>query len=257
MLLFFIKKAFFDAWDNILTLALINLGFIIVLFPVFYIPWILSEIPILSVIVLCLGILLFSLYAGAASRLTGALADYKSVTFRDFLDALRDSLADSLLLGIITIIQVITVVLIIPFYFQVGGILGLASVSTLFWVSVCWLLAGQYYLPVAQRLRQTAFGTVKKSLLLLMDNLSFSIFMGLGSLFLLLVSGITVLLVPGISAILLWHQVGTRLRLYKYDYLENHPEAKRNEIPWETLLSDERRNTGPRSVKGMIFPWKE
>ena len=48
-----------------------------------------------------------------------------------------------------------------------------------------------------------------------------------------------------------------KLRLYKYDYLEENPDAKRNDIPWDALLIDERERVGKRTLRGMIFPWKE
>jgi hypothetical protein len=43
----------------------------------------------------------------------------------------------------------------------------------------------------------------------------------------------------------------------KYDYLEENPRADRKHIPWETLLREERERVGKRTLKGMIFPWKE
>jgi hypothetical protein len=52
-----------------------------------------------------------------------------------------------------------------------------------------------------------------------------------------------------------------RLRLYKYDYLEAHPEIKtakeRRIIPWDELIQEDKDALGPRSFKSFIFPWKE
>ncbi len=44
--------------------------------------------------------------------------------------------------------------------------------------------------------------------------------------------------------------------MFKYDYLESHPEVNRRQIPWEELLFDEREKIGPRTLRGMIFPWR-
>jgi hypothetical protein len=43
--------------------------------------------------------------------------------------------------------------------------------------------------------------------------------------------------------------------MVKYDYLEEHGQAK--SIPWEELLEDEEDKMGRRSLRGMIFPWKD
>ena len=64
-------------------------------------------------------------------------------------------------------------------------------------------------------------------------------------------------LVPGVATILLFYQVAFKLRLYKYDYLETHPNARPKDIPWADLLYTDRERVGPRSLRGMIFPWKD
>jgi uncharacterized membrane protein YesL len=145
----------------------------------------------------------------------------------------------------------------LPTYIRMGNILGIIAGGLLFWLSVLWLLASQYYFPVRNRLDTNLKKVLRKSLLLCFDNTGFTLVLGLGTLLMLILSGFTAFLFPGIGSILLWHQVGLKLRLYKYTYLEEHPEAKRQKIPWDTLLQDERERVGPRTLRGMIFPWKE
>ena len=45
--------------------------------------------------------------------------------------------------------------------------------------------------------------------------------------------------------------------MYKYDWLEANPEANRKKIPWDALLMDDKERVGKRTLRGMIFPWKE
>jgi len=45
--------------------------------------------------------------------------------------------------------------------------------------------------------------------------------------------------------------------MYKYDYLEAEADADRKHIPWDELLYEERESVGNRSLKNMIFPWKD
>ena len=52
-----------------------------------------------------------------------------------------------------------------------------------------------------------------------------------------------------------------RVLLYKYDYLEEHPELKtrsqRRQIPWNDLLAEDRDILGPRPIRSFLFPWKD
>lgn len=75
--------------------------------------------------------------------------------------------------------------------------------------------------------------------------------------FTMLFSCLTALLMPGLSSVLLARQGALRILMKKYDYLEEEPEANRRKIPWDALLVEERELVGHRSLKGMIFPWKE
>ena len=67
----------------------------------------------------------------------------------------------------------------------------------------------------------------------------------------------TAMLLPGISFLLVFHQVAGRTLLLKYDYLENHPLVNRKDIPWSNLLKEDLEIINRRSLKEIIFPWKE
>jgi hypothetical protein len=62
---------------------------------------------------------------------------------------------------------------------------------------------------------------------------------------------------PGPGGLLLFLDEALRLRIFKYDWLEANPDANRRKIPWEALLIEEREKTGNRTLKGLIFPWKD
>ena len=257
MLGFCIKKTFFDIWDNLFLLVLINIGFILMLGLVVYLPSLLSFSPLLSLFGLSLGILLFSVYTGGTVKMTKAMSDFQSVSISSLPKYIVANLVPSMVIGGIAILQVVLVSVIFPFYMNIGGIIGLGVASLLFWTSIIWWLASQYYWPLYCRLESDIGKSLKKSVLLFFDNTGFTLCLGLGSLFLLVISGFTAFLVPGFTAILLWHQVAFKLRLYKYDYLEENPGADRKRIPWAVLVQEDREKLGPRSLKGMIFPWKE
>ena len=91
----------------------------------------------------------------------------------------------------------------------------------------------------------------------MLDNLGFSLALALISLFSLFLSILTALMFPGITGILIFYQGALKLRLLKYDYLEKNPGVDKRLIPWEILLEEEKKLVGKRSLKGLIFPWKE
>ena len=66
---------------------------------------------------------------------------------------------------------------------------------------------------------------------------------------------------PSFAGILINKANALRIRLYKYDYLEEHPEIKtkkeRNYIPWDELIQDDKDALGPRKLRSFLFPWKD
>ena len=85
--------------------------------------------------------------------------------------------------------------------------------------------------------------------------------MGIYDLILLAFSVLFIGFFPSIAGILIANTNALRLRLYKYDYLEEHPELttkkERRQIPWEDLIYEDRETLGPRKLKSFIFPWKD
>ena len=73
------------------------------------------------------------------------------------------------------------------------------------------------------------------------------------------------MIIPGLNGILLSSTNALRLRLYKYDWIEkmseNDPDFeknrdKRNEVPWDELLAEDKESLGPRKLSSFLFPWK-
>lgn len=257
MIGFCIKKWFFDFWDNMIKIVLINFGYVLLLGLAVYLPYLFSFSTFLMLVSAAVALTLFNIYTGAASRFMREVADYETPGFKDFFLYVKEMLKASLLLSVIVGMELFLILVGIPYYIAVGGVIGLVIVSLIFWASVIWWLAWQYYFPARTRLDTNLRKVVKKMFILLLDNTGFTLFMAFFSLVIIVLSAITALLLPGLASVLLLHQVGLRLRLYKYDYLEEHPEANNSSIPWDALLLEDRERVGHRTVKGMIFPWKE
>ncbi len=254
---FLLKKWFFDFWDNLISIILLNIGFIIALAITFYLPYILSFSPPLALTGLVVGIFILNIYAALVSMMMGNVADFQSIQFKDLKKHFVFSWKVGLALGAVTVLQIIIGTVAFPFYLNKGGVLGLGAFSLLFWLSLVWALASQYFFPIWKRLDQRLGMVFKKSLLLFFDNTLLTIGIGIFSLILIVLSVITAMLIPGAAGLLLLHQVTLRLLILKYDYLEENPEVNRKKVPWAGLLLEERDRVGKRTLKGMIFPWKE
>jgi len=257
MIGFFLKKAFFDGWDNLISLAIMNLGFIVLLLGFLSLPAMLGEHPLLVITTVVLLILLLHLYAGGVAVSTSNFLEGRSIEFRAFFSNILSVWKVSVVFGAISSLQVVLLAVGFPFYLSIGGLIGLSAVSVLFWFSVFWNLVSLWIFPVRVQLDGTIRGVLKKSIYLSLDNPGFTVFLSLYTLFNLVLSFITAFLIPGVSSILLSHQIAMKLRLYKYNYLEEHPDADRKRIPWDALLIDEKEKVGQRTLRGMIFPWKE
>jgi hypothetical protein len=257
MIGFLIKKNFFDLWDNLFRIALINLGFIAsVAIPVF-IPSLLSSVPALGMAALFLGLLWCFIDLSAASLSVKTISDYASFGFHDFFENLKIAWPSGLALGVFAFLCYLLVSFIIPFYLNLNSMVGLLLAAVIFWTLVVMALSFQFFFAVRARLDTKLSKIIKKCFLFFFDNPGFCIFSFLNNLVMLAISFFLALLFPGPAGILLFLDEAMRLRLLKYDWLEANPDADRRKIPWDALLIEEREKTGTRSLKGFIFPWKD
>jgi len=258
MLLFLVKKSFFDMWDNFLSVVLYNLGFIVILMVPIWLPAAVAEISLAAaVIVQAIGILLAFVYAGTISMMARDIVNYQRPEFRNLVRYLKDSWVSSAVLGSMYVAITLVFRIGVPFYSALGNMIGLAAIVFLMWAVIIFAMASLYYFPVRSQLDQKIRKILRKSFVLLFDNTLFTVALAVGAVATAGISVFTALLIPGLTGVMIWLQAGLKLRLLKYDYLEEHPEANRRNIPWDALLVDDREKVGTRTLRGMIFPWKE
>jgi hypothetical protein len=252
---FLIKKAFYDLWDNLFKIALINLGFLALFLVGIFLSSLFDALPLLSLGIMALCLLCCCVYLSAAALCLKALSDYGSFGFADFFHNLAAAWPAGLLLGALCFLGFFLAAMAIPFYFTLGSFTGLLLGCFLFWTMLTVTLALQFYLPIRARLDRKPGKIIKKCFLILFDNTPFCILAGAASLAILTLSLPLFMLLPGPGGLLLFLDEALRLRLLKYDWLETNPGQRK--IPWDILLEDEREKTGTRSIKGLIFPWKD
>ncbi|MDR2392988.1 MAG: hypothetical protein LBD93_02365 [Treponema sp.] len=254
---FLLKKTFFDLWDNLFRVALLNLGFLASVAVPLFIPPLLPSLPVLGMLVLGVGILWCFVYLAATALSLKAISDYGSFGFGDFFMQVQHAWPSGIVMGGFVFLGGILLRVVIPFYLGLGSVIGLLVAAMIFWTLVLGSLSLQFFLAIRARLDTKLSKIIKKCLLIFFDNPLFCIF---SCVYCLLTLGLSIFLgflFPGPAGVLLYLDEALRLRLLKYDWLEVNADANRRKIPWEVLLIEEREKTGTRSFKSFIFPWKD
>lgn len=257
MIGFLIKKGFFDLWDNLLFVVLMNIGFVVPLALVYASAVAVDYSMVLSIIIMVIAVLIFSLYSLGVSAVTFGYSRYKKGGFAAFKEAFRFHIGHAFLHFGICIVIGFTIMFGIPFYFSIGNYFGLIMGMILFWIIVAIVMALQYFFPLCFHMEaDSPLKTLKKCFLVVSDNFGATMFLLLRTVFDLVLTILTASLIPGLGGISLSRMDTVRLLMKKYDFLEANPEATRKDVNWEDLLYEERQLVGPRSLKSMIFPWK-
>ena len=254
---FLVKKAFFDMWDNLFSIVALNLGFIAAVGMLVFLPALFVSTPVLFYVTSFLCLTIVFVYTGVASGYCRDISEYRALQLRGFIDLLKGTYLSSLVFALINTVYAFLLSVALPTYLNFQSFLGIIAFAFLFWVTILWIVASEYFFPVQTRFGRPIKETFKKMFLLFFDNTIFSLVLFLGCLITLVLSVFTAFLLPGIASIFLLLNVGLKLRLYKYDYLEENPDADRKKIPWDVLLIDDRDRVGKRTLRGFIFPWKE
>lgn len=261
--MFYIKKNFCDGWDNMFSLVIVNAVFIV---PVAgLMALLLTALYSGAQAFFFLFLFLFSVIVNTASLsftpCAAKAADFSGFHIKDCLTSIPRNIKDGVLLGTITTFLFIVVRVCVPFYFARQSIFGAAIGILFLWLCLFVVLSLQWFTAVSALLPGAFTKRLKKCFILFFDNSLFSVFLCVYTLLLFCISFIFFGLLPSVSGITLAKVNALRLRLYKYDYLDAHPEyTSKNDrkiIPWDSLLKEDKEALGPRTFKSFIFPWKE
>jgi hypothetical protein len=257
MFLFLIKKTFFDFWDNLGAILIINLGYFAIFAFTVYVP---SQFPphhILSLFAYFIKYSLFFLYTGAINCMIKQYADFSRASFSDFIPHLKASWISSFLFSIF-VLGIFLIVTASFNYLKIGtGFMSALGFCMLFWIIVICFMILPYFFPFDARSNGNLLTGLKKAILMFIDNVLFSLGLLIGALIISGISTFFVFIIPGIGMLLLWYNVAVRLRLAKYDYLEQNPNTKGWNIPWKEILKDDMERLRSRTLKRLIFPWLE
>ncbi|MCR4821511.1 MAG: hypothetical protein K5873_01400 [Treponema sp.] len=271
MFKFFLKKNFCDGWDNFFFLILSN-AVNIALLALFYLGFRflggLNPYYTLGAFILAFGILMVSIFAWGANA--AKLADFRAPAFSVFFAALKSVWKIGFLFGVFIAISLLLARFAIAYYlrmyFNSGSLLGLFITAALGWFILVSAIALQWFIPLYFLQENNGFKKcLKKSFIIFYDNVGFSIEVFLFNILLFALSIVTFLFVPGLNGITLSSMNALRLRLYKYDWIEDkskedpsfeNDRERRSQVPWDELIAQDVEALGPRKFSSFIFPWK-
>lgn len=272
MILFFLKKNFCDGWDSAFWLLFSNILMLGIGIGCYFGASALISLTVipewlsiaLSLVLLILGCIAIVTLLMSVNECCAEIAKFNSVSVKDIFANLKGKqkstfIKDAVLFSLILAAIVLFAVVGIPFYLGMGNPFGILFAALVFWFLLIVVLALQWFFPLRSLMHGDFKKTLKKCFIILFDNTGFSIFIFFYNLILAVLSCI-VFVLPGLSGICLSLNNALRLRLYKYDWLEEHPDIPlkqaKKQIPWGELIADDYETLGPRSFKSFIFPWK-
>jgi len=259
---FLIKKNFCDGWDNLLNVLIGNLVFLFGGVGLLLLNTLVSENSILIMIAFVGTIVILSILAFAYGDNAANIANFNGVGLLDYFKAIPGVLKDGALFGLfISAVLIISGFSLRYYFMEVQSMIGFGIGCLLVWIDFFIFLAMQWFLPVRSLMKNNFKKCLKKSFILLFDNTGFTVAMAFYNIILLALSVVCIGFFPSMAGIEIANTNALRLLLYKYDYLEEHPELKtkkeRRKIPWEELIYEDRQILGPRKLKSFLFPWKE
>ena len=258
MISFFIKKAFFDGWDNLLGIFVFNLAYVALLVIGLAVFSSMGSNTALYLLLFLAFIFVVAVCMGGSAGVVFNYSNYTRDSWQAFRDSIGRNIRHSVLYALVMAVFFLNIVFTIPFYLSSGS-LGLLICIVLLWLEVLIFIAVPYYFPLMNLLpADRPLKTARKCLIIAADNMGFTIFLAFYNLFCIALSVFTLGLIPGLTGMQLAAQDGMKLLMFKYDWIEKeNPDVKeRRHAPWADLLYDEKEKVGPRSLKSMIFPWK-
>ena len=260
---FLFKKFFYDLWDNLFFITVLNFGLLVSLFLVFLtLQYMFPALTIAGIIVLAVLVFWIFVYLCAVESVHKEISDYHHPVFADFLANLKGAFLPAAVLFAAAALIFYVLFAAVPAYLSTGSLAGMAAAFFSCWICLFVISSIQFYPAVYYRLGMRPLKCLKKCFLICFDNTGFCFFTLVVNIF------FTLLFSPCWS--LLYLDEALRLRLLKYDWLEaqaaklpeNDPPLKQGrafgkKIPWNELLAEEKENTGTRNLKAFFLPWKE
>lgn len=261
MFKFLMKKNFMDGLDNMFLIIVSNI--VLIAFTVggyFAVSSLIGNlsiaIPVFALFVMLIFVSIFTIAESFQK-----IACFKTFEIKEIISDLSKSWKIGIQFGLTIAILFLLAFIAFPFYAQNKSIIGMALLMFLIWIFIILILSLQWFVPLQVNMHGGYKKTLKKCFLFFFDNPLFSFGFFIYSLVLFLLSVFLVFLAPTFSGVVLAQCNAVKLRMYKYDWMEENQEeiekAKRRvHIPWAELIAEDKEQLGNRSFLDLIFPWR-
>lgn len=273
MFSFIVKKTFYDVWDNLLTVVVVNLLTLLLGLSIYIgCSKLITNLKTvgntslgglaLFALFLFIAFLFLSIVNFSFGELASEITNYNGIKLKAFFTTIPSVFKDALLFSLLCTALTVVSIFCFDFYFlKMQSIFGFLVGSLLIWIDIFVIFSFQWFIPIRSLMKNNFKKCLKKSFLIFFDNTAFSFGIGLHNLIMGIVSVFLLGTLPSFAGLMIFKTNALKLRLYKYDYLEEHPElttrAERRAIPWEELIYDDKEIVGSRTLKNLIFPWKD
>ena len=202
-------------------------------------------------------ILILSVSMGGTAAVVYNWSNYKGDTWRSYAKGIMRNIRHSLFFFLVILFLLLVSLLVVPFYLSMENTLGLILGVVMVWLSIFIMIALPFYFPLMNLLPGDGpWKTFKKCFLIAGDNLGYTFLLLLHNTVDLVLSVVTMGMVPGVTGLMLGSQDMMKLLMKKYDWMEENPGKGKKDMDWSELIYEEKETLGPRSLKNMIFPWK-
>lgn len=257
MIGFLIKKSFFDGWDNLIPSFLYNIICMGMVALYVFIAGALEEASIGIFFAVTSAFLLFYVFFNfGLAGVTFNWGHYQGTWGRGFFDAVKKHILHIMVFYLIAVFVFFDIAIIMPSYLASQNFVALFLVFVQIWVVLFIALAMQYYIPLCMFLEgRKPFFILKQCFVLTFDNLGYTFFVGIKTVFDFLLSALSFFFIPGLSFISLSHIDAVKLLHLRYRYADEHKCSKKDVNLYE-MFEEERNDLGPRSIRAMFKPWK-
>lgn len=258
MIGFIIKKAFFDTWDNLIKIVVFNFMTLPFLLIAYLGLKIVAYGTVFGLVLVFIALVGLIIHQGTIAYFMRDIGNSKYDSMKDYIKYLKTDFSIKLKFGIGWSLFITVTSFSMVYYLNGKGMMSLIPLALVFWFATVSAMAVLMFFSIKIRLDGEFKKVLKKCFILLLDNPLAGIVISIYTLFLFVLSLPSLgLLPPGIASILCVLDTTVHMYELKYDYLESNPDADRKKIPWKELTYELNENIGPRSLKGMIFPWKD
>ena len=255
------KKSFWNTYDNIGQLILLNLiWFLIFPLPTFlafrYLP--LGAYPRIGLTIV-IGLITYSYATSGVFALTARLVDYREIALRRFTAEAQTYFPRMLSLGLIFGTVFFVLFQSTRFYLNLkvaGGIMGFFLAGVQMWIAAFLLLMQVYLFPLLVTRDWGIKRTLRWSAVLVVLKPGLTILMFLQALAIFLLVGVTgigvVVLLMSLTSVFLNTTLRETLR-----EIEETTEPKRKPTSWKEIFEerDRKKEEESRTFKDLLRPW--